>query len=129
MHRFLKRLKPEDVHFLLDFSEFKEFVEEMLGQANPLVTIEIDSDEIKDPYDVTVIRPMVKLREVSTLTEENRHTILESGFSIDREPFDNGDYAMEQIFGDNYTILAATEDEDGSFFTIELPYGDYIQMK
>ncbi|MFQ3543986.1 hypothetical protein Q7A53_07855 [Halobacillus rhizosphaerae] len=129
MHRFLKRLKPEDVHFLLDFSEFKEFVEEMLGQANPLVTIEIDSDEIKDPYDVTVIRPLVKLREVSTLTEENRHTILESGFSIDREPFDNGDYAMEQIFGDNYTILAATEDEDGSFFTIELPYGDYIQMK
>ncbi|UOQ43863.1 hypothetical protein MUN89_18605 [Halobacillus salinarum] len=129
MSQYLRRLKPEDVHFLLDFSEFKEFVEEMLGDAKKLVTLEIDHDEIKDAYDVTIIRPMVILREISTLTEEDRHKILDTGFSIDREPFDNGDFAMEEIFGTNYTILSSIEDDDGAFFTIEMPYRDYVQMK
>ncbi|WP_226584891.1 hypothetical protein [Halobacillus litoralis] len=128
MPRYLDRIEPEDVRFLMDLSEFKNFVIEMLGDARDLVNIQIDYDYIEDPGGTTLVRPMVKLTEISQFTEENRHTVLKSGFSIDREPFDNGDYAMEEIFGPYYTVLAATEDEDGAFFTIEMPYRHYAKQ-
>ncbi|QAS51963.1 hypothetical protein [Halobacillus litoralis] len=126
MSQYIGRIDPEDVRFLMDLSEFKEFVTDMLGGARGLVNVEIDYEIIEEQAGDTLIRPMVLLNEISRFTEEDRHTLLSSGFSIDREPYKNGDYAMEQIFGTYYTILEATEDEDGAFFTIELPYHHFI---
>ncbi|CDQ20485.1 hypothetical protein SAMN05192559_105251 [Halobacillus karajensis] len=127
MSRYLDRIEPEDVRFLMDFSEFKTFVIDMLGDARDLVQIHIDYDLIEETENMPLIRPMVHLSEVSNFTEEDRHTLLATGFSIDQEPFVNGDYAMKQIFGPEYTILAATEDDDGAFFTIEIPFRNYQQ--
>ncbi|RWZ58138.1 hypothetical protein EQV77_10165 [Halobacillus fulvus] len=129
MSQYLNRIEPEDVRFLMDVSEFKEFVLEMLGDARELVQVKVDYDHLEDQTGATMIRPMVKLEEISRLNEEQRHLLLSSGFSIDREPFDNGDYAMEQIFGQEYTIAHASEDQDGAFFTIEMPYRFYINEK
>ena len=129
MSQYLDRVEPEEVRFLMDFSEFKQYVTEMLGDAKDLVTVDIQYDEIEDRTGATIIRPMVKLEEISTLNEEQRHLILDSGFSIDGEPFDNGDYAMEQIFGPQYTISNATDDADGAFFTIEMPYRFFVSQK
>jgi|GEM_PF-4236811 len=127
MAEFTNRLEPEEVRFLMDFSELKDIVTELLGEANALVNVEIDYDEIEEPDGITIIRPMVKLQETSSLTEEDRHKILSSGLSIDREPFDNGDHAMERIFGNSYTVLEATSDADGNFFTIEMPFRSYME--
>ncbi|MCA0971948.1 hypothetical protein LCM20_15185 [Halobacillus litoralis] len=129
MSRYLQRIEPEEVRFLLDFTELEKLVVEMLGEAKDLVTIEISYDQMEDFTGAEIIRPMVKLREISKLNEEQRHLILNSGFSIDREPFDNGDYAMEEIFGPEYTIASATNDADGPFFTIEMPYRFYVEEK
>jgi hypothetical protein len=129
MSRYLDRIEPEDVRFLMDLSEFKEYVTEMLGDAKELVQLEVSYDHIKDPYETTIIRPMVKLEEITDFTEENRHTLLATGFSIDREPFDNGDYAMEQIFGQEYTVVDVIDDEDGAFFTIEMPYHHFVNQR
>ncbi|MBX0359255.1 hypothetical protein [Halobacillus sp. Nhm2S1] len=129
MSRYLDRIEPEDVRFLMDLSEFKTLVLEMLGEARDLVNIQINYDVLDEPEGDTLVRPMVQLNEISKFTEENRHTLLQTGFSIDGEPFDNGDYAMEKIFGSTYTILAVTEDEDGAFFTIEMPYRNFEKQK
>ncbi|GEN53563.1 hypothetical protein [Halobacillus faecis] len=129
MSRYLDRIEPEDVRFLMDLSEFKTLVLEMLGEARDLVNIQINYDFLDEPEGDTLVRPMVQLNEISKFTEEDRHTLLQTGFSIDGEPFDNGDYAMEQIFGSAYTILSVTEDEDGAFFTIEMPYRNFEKQK
>ncbi|SDO41904.1 hypothetical protein [Halobacillus aidingensis] len=129
MSRYLDRIEPEDVRFLMDLSEFKTIVLDMLGEARNLVNIQINYDFLDEPEGDTLVRPMVQLNEISKFTEEDRHTLLKTGFSIDGEPFDNGDYAMEQIFGAEYTILAITEDEDGAFFTIEMPYRNFERQK
>ncbi|RDY71824.1 MULTISPECIES: hypothetical protein [Halobacillus] len=129
MSRYLDRIEPEDVRFLMDLSEFKTIVLDMLGEARNLVNIQINYDFLDEPEGDTLVRPMVQLNEISKFTEEDRHTLLKTGFSIDGEPFDNGDYAMEQIFGAEYTILAITEDEDGAFFTIEMPYRNFEKQK
>ncbi len=124
---YLNQLIPEDVVYLLDLSEFKGLIQEMLGEASEFVTVEIDWDKIND-NNITTFRPMVMMKEIANLTEEKRHTILNSGFSLG-QPFESGDYAMERIFGENYTIMAATEDQDGDFFTVEVPYADFIKSK
>ncbi|WLR47879.1 hypothetical protein LC065_00855 [Halobacillus litoralis] len=129
MSRYLDRIEPEDVRFLMDLSEFKTIVLDMLGDARDLVNIQINYDLLDEPEGETLVRPMVLLNEISNFTEEDRHALLQTGFSIDGEPFDNGDYAMEQIFGAEYTILAVTEDEDGAFFTIEIPYRNFEKQK
>lgn len=129
MSQYLDKIEPEDVRFLMDLSEFKEIVKEMLGDARLLVNIQIDYEFLQEPHASTLVRPMIHLTEISNFTEEHRHTLIQTGFSIDKEPFANGDYAMEQIFGPYYTILAATEDEDGAFFTIELPYRHFVEQK
>ncbi|MBH0231235.1 hypothetical protein [Halobacillus yeomjeoni] len=129
MSQYLNRIEPEDVRFLIDLTELKEVVIDLLGDAASLVHVEVSYDQFQDPYDVTMIRPMVKLEEVSDFTEENRHTLLSSGFSIDKEPFDNGDYALKQIFGQEYTIVEANEDQEGAFFTVEMPYRAYVDLK
>ncbi|MGR9047243.1 hypothetical protein ACQ4XT_01155 [Halobacillus faecis] len=129
MSRYLDRIEPEDVRFLMDLSEFKTIVLDMLDDARDLVNIQINYDLLDEPEGETLVRPMVLLNEISNFTEEDRHTLLQTGFSIDGEPFDNGDYAMEQIFGSEYTILAVTEDEDGAFFTIEMPYRNFEKQK
>lgn len=129
MSRYLHRIEPEEVRFLLDFSELKGLVTEMLGDAKGLVTVEISYDQMEDFTGANIIRPMVKLEEISTLNEEQRHLILDTGLSIDREPFDNGDYVMEEIFGPEYTVADATDDADGPFFTIELPYRFFLEEK
>ncbi|ARI78397.1 hypothetical protein [Halobacillus mangrovi] len=129
MSQYLNRIEPEDVRFLMDLSELKQYVVEMLGEAKDLVQIEISYDQFTDAYDTAVIRPMVKLEEISDFTEENRHTLLSTGFSIDREPYDNGDFAMEQIFGQEYTIVDVNDDADGAFFTIEMPYHHFVSQK
>ncbi|WP_079479262.1 hypothetical protein [Halobacillus salinus] len=129
MSRYLHRIEPEEVRFLLDFSELKELVIDMLGDAKDLVTVEISFDQMEDFTGASIIRPMVKLREISKLNEEQRHLILDTGLSIDREPFDNGDYIMEEIFGPEYTVASATNDADGPFFTIEMPYRFYLEQK
>ncbi|WP_079526455.1 hypothetical protein [Halobacillus hunanensis] len=125
---YLNQLTPEDVVYLLDLRELKELVQEMLGKASEFVTVEIDWDKINDKHNITTFRPMVIMKEMANLTEEKRHTILNTGFSLG-QPFESGDYAMERIFGENYTIIAATEDEDGDFFTVEVPYPDFIKFK
>ncbi|WP_394219364.1 hypothetical protein [Halobacillus trueperi] len=129
MSRYLDRIEPEDVRFLMDLSEFKTIVLDILGEARDLVNIQINYDLLDEPEGDTLVRPMVQLNEISKFTEEDRHTLLQTGFSIDDEPFDNGDYAMKQIFGAEYTILAVTEDEDGAFFTIEMPYRKFEKQK
>ncbi|MYL50908.1 hypothetical protein GLV98_15540 [Halobacillus litoralis] len=129
MSRYLDRIEPEDVRFLMDLSEFKTIVLDILGEARDLVNIQINYDLLDEPEGDTLVRPMVQLNEISKFTEEDRHTLLQTGFSIDGEPFDNGDYAMEQIFGAEYSILAVTEDEDGAFFTIEMPYRNFEKQK
>ncbi|UOQ92502.1 hypothetical protein MUO14_18925 [Halobacillus shinanisalinarum] len=127
-YKYLNKLLPEDVHYLLDLSEFKELIEEMLGKASKLVTVEVDCDQIEDSYDNSNFRPMVILKEIANLSEENRHTILNTGFSLG-QPFDSGDFAMKKVFGDNYTVIAATEDQDGDFFTVEIPYEDFARSQ
>ncbi|WP_181350965.1 hypothetical protein [Thalassobacillus sp. CUG 92003] len=127
MSRYLNKLEPEDVRFLLDYSELQACVEEMLGSASDLVKIQIAADTIQDAYDVTVTRPMVKMEEKSMINEQDRHRLLESGFTLG-EPFENGDQALETIFGTTYTVISATEEEE-PFFTIELPYRDFLNLK
>ncbi|MEC3883551.1 hypothetical protein VKA52_07465 [Halobacillus sp. HZG1] len=129
MSLYLEHIEPEDVRFLMDLSEFKTVVLKMLGEAQNLVNLQISYDFLDEPEGDTLVRPMVELNEISKFTEEDRHTLLQSGFSIDGEPFDNADYAMEQIFGAEYTILDVTEDEDGAFFTIEMPYRNFKEQK
>lgn len=125
MTDYLSRLEPEEVRFFIDVSEFKSIVMEMLGEAQDVVQVDVGYETVENPGSSPLIRPMVQLTEISRFTEEDRHKVLQSGFSIDRVPFDNGDYAMEQIFGTEYMITHAEEDDDGAFFTIEMPYRYY----
>ncbi|SFK20952.1 hypothetical protein SAMN04487936_10947 [Halobacillus dabanensis] len=129
MSRYLDNFEPEDVRFLMDLSEFKEFIVDMLGDTRDSVDIRIDFDYIEEPGGASLVRPMVHLTEASQLTEEKQQHLRDTGFSIGDEPYANGDYAMDKIFGPHYVILAATEDEDGAFFTIEMPYRHYIHQK
>ncbi len=128
MNDYLSRIEPEEVRFFMDVSEFKSIVLEMLGEARHIVQVEVSYEIVENPGTSPLIRPMIQLTEISRFTEEDRHKVLQSGFSIDREPFDNGDYAMEQIFGTEYTIAHAEEDDDGAFFTIEMPYRYYSAL-
>ncbi|MFD2925046.1 hypothetical protein [Halobacillus naozhouensis] len=125
---YLNQLVPEDVVYLLDLRELKDLIQEMLGEASEFVTVEIDWDKINDNYNTSAFRPMVMLKETANLTEENRHTIINTGFGLG-QPFNSGDYAMKRIFGENYTIMAVTEDEDGDFFTVEIPFKDFVKSR
>ena len=129
MSRYLHKIEPEDVRFLMDLSEFKEFIVDMLGNSRNSVNIRIDFDHIKELGESTLVRPMVHLTEASRLTEDDQQNLRNTGFIIGDEPYANGDHAMDKIFGPHYVILAATEDEDGAFFTIEMPYRHYIRQK
>jgi hypothetical protein len=129
MSRYLDKFEPEDVRFLMDLSEFKEFIVDMLGNSRNSVDVRIDYDYIEEPGEATFVRPMVHLTEAGRLTEEEQQHLRDTGFIIGDEPYKNGDYAMDKIFGPNYVILAATDDEDGAFFTIEMPYRHYIRQK
>ncbi|SDJ49933.1 hypothetical protein [Salimicrobium halophilum] len=127
MTNYLKQIEPVDVRYLIDLKEVKDIVADMLGEGNSVVSIRVSYDETDDETGAELIRPMVELEEISGLTEADRHAVLSSGLNLDA-PFDNGDQVFRTIFGPSHVITAATEDEDGSFFTVEVPYEEYRNL-
>ncbi|SIS48977.1 hypothetical protein [Salimicrobium flavidum] len=127
MNDYLKQLEPVEVRYLIDTKELREIVTHMLGEADSLVSIYLSYDYTEDETDGGMVRPMIELEEISGLTEENRHTILSTGLNLDA-PFDNGDEVFRAIFGSSHVVIDATEDNDGTFFTVEVPYEDYKNL-
>ncbi|PBB04624.1 MULTISPECIES: hypothetical protein [Salimicrobium] len=123
MSHYLKRFDPVEVRYLIDAGEIQEITAEMLGEVASLVNTYI-SYEYTAASEGNLVRPMITLEETEGLTEENRNSILSTGFNLDA-PFDNGDEIFRTVFGDSHVVIAATEDEDGVFFTVEIPYEDF----
>ncbi|MFC7061919.1 hypothetical protein [Halobacillus seohaensis] len=128
MSCYLKQLEPEDVRFLLDFSELKKIVKDMLGDFSNDLRVDIDFEIAQDPYYTSTVRPMIDLQKENVLSHDQQMRLTEIGFSLADEPFQNADHVMFTIFGSTCTIIAATRDEDGDFFTIEMPYHDYAGL-
>ncbi|WP_347861365.1 hypothetical protein U0355_12010 [Salimicrobium sp. PL1-032A] len=127
MTNFLKGIDPVDVRYLIDLKEVKDIVAELLGEVQEIVTISVSYDKTEDETGVSVVRPMVELEEKTGLSEADRHAILSSGLNLDA-PFDNGDEVFRTLFGESHVITAATHDDDGTFFTIEIPYETYRNL-
>ncbi|SDY14689.1 MULTISPECIES: hypothetical protein [Salimicrobium] len=123
MSHFLKRFDPVEVRYLIDAGEIQEITAEMLGEVSSLVNTYV-SYEYTAASEGNLVRPMITLEETEGLTEKDRNAILSTGFNLDA-PFDNGDEVFRTIFGDSHVVIAATEDEDGVFFTVEVPYEDF----